>query len=223
MNIPWKGVCFLLKGKWPIVAFILCLAGGGWLYSTCKQPKQDQSWESAIKKEDKHKNADQKSQETNASKDVPTAKKSETIMVDVKGAVQRPGVYEMKVTDRVQDAIRRAGGLTDAADRNQINLAKKLSDEMVIYLPKKGEQPPQGMASPFVQDGSDAPGEEKVNINTASEKELENLPGIGPSKAAAIAEYREKNGPFKSVDDLINVSGIGEKSLERIKSQAVVH
>lgn len=140
--------------------------------------------------------------------------KNEKIMVDIKGAVQYPGVYRLYENDRVIDAIQMAGGYTDEADSNQINHAAKVADEMVIYVPKKGETIQE--VATFVGQASQQ-GNGKININTATEEDFTKLPGIGPSKARAIIEYREQHGKFKTIEDLKNVSGIGEKTFEKLK------
>lgn len=140
---------------------------------------------------------------------------STTIVIDVKGAVKKPGVYTMNEGDRVVDAIEKAGGLQSEADENQLNLASLLKDEMVIYVPKKGEEVTQTNVQSQNDDG-------KVRINSATSEELQKLQGIGPAKAEAIITYREENGPFKTVEDLLEVSGIGEKTLENIKDDIVV-
>jgi competence protein ComEA len=138
--------------------------------------------------------------------------------VDVKGAVKKPGVYAASRSDRVLDLIERAGGFAEDADREKINLAQKVADEMVIYVPKIGEEMPDfsGGTAGTGANGGEGGGAEKVNINTADESLLQTLPGIGPAKAKAIIEYREENGPFRSAEDIKNVSGIGEKTFEKI-------
>ncbi|WP_010630252.1 helix-hairpin-helix domain-containing protein [Sporolactobacillus vineae] len=163
-----------------------------------------------------------------AESDVKTVRLPAKLIVDMKGAVRRPGIYTMTAGDRVSDAVARAGGLTVKADENRINLAQKVADEMVIFVPEKGKKdPPQISGSPGTtaspQGASSAgPAGEQININSADEQALQNLTGIGPAKAKAIIQYREQHGPFKSVDDLNNVSGIGDKSLEKIKPDATV-
>ncbi|MFS0786253.1 helix-hairpin-helix domain-containing protein [Shouchella sp. 1P09AA] len=137
------------------------------------------------------------------------------IIVDVKGAIEQPGVYSFIEGDRVDDAIDRAGGFTETAEVNQVNLAQKLIDEQVIYVPEIGEEPVQVAIGAGGSGGQDEEG--KVNLNTASVEELQALPGIGPSKAATIVQYREENGLFQTVEDIKNVSGIGEKSYESLK------
>lgn len=155
---------------------------------------------------------------------------SREMVVDIKGAVQKPGIYRMSSSDRISDAVSRAGGLTGKADQDKINLARKLSDEMVVYVPEKGEkgipdvagQSGGALSAAAVSVGGTGQGN-KVNINTADEQGMQDLPGIGPAKAKAIVTYRNGHGPFKTVDELTNVSGIGEKSLEKIKPSATVN
>ncbi|MCM3114898.1 helix-hairpin-helix domain-containing protein [Neobacillus sp. MER 74] len=143
----------------------------------------------------------------------------EKIMVDVKGQIKQPGVYQANTGERVIDVISRAGGLTDKADQGMVNFAEHVKDEMIIYIPAKGEE---GLSSPITSSGNPASSvgsqnEAKININKADETELQNLPGIGPAKAAAIIEYRNTSGPFKTVEDLKNISGIGDKTFEKLK------
>lgn len=146
------------------------------------------------------------------------------IMVDVKGAVKFPGVYQLTTDDRIIDAVQKAGGYLDGAQTDFINHAQKLEDEMVIYIPHKGEQLDQleaiGQAVQLPASTTSSTKQSKsnkVNINSADESTLTTLPGIGPSKAQAILSYREENGSFNSIEDLKNVSGIGEKTFERLK------
>ncbi|KHF31269.1 ComE operon protein 1 [Anoxybacillus sp. BCO1] len=136
-----------------------------------------------------------------------------SVFVDVKGAVKRAGVYEVAPTSRIRDVIEIAGGLTEEADETKVNLAMKVRDEMVIYVPKKGEEISELADMHTTTDGSNG----KVNINTATAEQLQTLQGIGPAKAAAIIAYREEHGPFQKAEDLLNVSGIGQKSLEKNK------
>lgn len=144
-------------------------------------------------------------------------------MVDVKGAVVNPGVYEAEEGDRVVDIIQAAGGLLENADKNQINFAMKVTDEMVLYFPVAGESETgdSSFSTEAVLTGG-ASDSEKVNINIATEEDLQTLTGIGPSKAAAIIEYREKNGQFKETEQLMEISGIGEKTFEKLKEQITV-
>jgi competence protein ComEA len=145
--------------------------------------------------------------------------KTTVMMADIKGAVVQPGVYVIDEDDRVIDLIELAGGLTKEAEAASINFALHVSDEMVIYVPRMGESPAE-LAT--VQNGQQAQDKKTVNLNSATKSDLETLPGIGPSKADAIIEYRETNGPFKSIEDLMSISGIGDKTFEKLKDSITV-
>lgn len=148
----------------------------------------------------------------------------ETIKVDIKGAINSPGVYTVRVGERVIDIIDRAGGLMNDADAAKVNLSQKVADEMVIYIPKLGEEniPVDMIGTTSSSTSSSAAIDGKVNINSADIAALDTLPGIGPSKAEAIIEYRDTNGPFQAVEDLLNISGIGEKTFEKLKDKVTV-
>ncbi|MGP1909310.1 helix-hairpin-helix domain-containing protein [Metabacillus sp. JX24] len=148
----------------------------------------------------------------------------EELIVDVKGEVKAPGVYEMKPGERYHHVIDAAGGLTEQADAAQINLAALLEDGMVVQVPKIGEIPNELTQQPAGANAnaSSGGGEKVVNLNKASSEELQTLTGIGPAKAEAIIAYREEAGGFKAVEDLMNVSGIGEKSFEKVKDSISV-
>lgn len=153
---------------------------------------------------------------TNQQKEPLKEEVPQTIMVDMKGAIQKPGVYEAQQGERVIDLIERAGGFSEAADQSKVNLAMYVEDQMVIAIPKVGEE----VAGITVETGvGNQPKGDKVNINTADEAELETLPGIGPSKSAAIIEYRSTTGPFKAIEDIQSISGIGEKTFEKLKDK----
>jgi competence protein ComEA len=145
------------------------------------------------------------------------------LCVYVSGAVARPDVYELPHDSIVKDAIEAAGGPTGEADLNRINLARRVHDEEQIYVPQKGEEsppvsPPSGpsSSSPSSQEGG------KVNINTATAEELDTLPGVGPSIAQRIIDYRTKHGPFQSIEDIKNVKGIGDVTFEKLKDKITV-
>ena len=141
------------------------------------------------------------------------------IFVDIKGEVKKPGVYQMKAGDRVKDAIDAAGGLTAEADSQKVNLAQRVEDQMVIVVPKIGEE--GDAAIPAGATSKEATKEGKVNINTATVEELKTLKGVGEKKAEAIIEYRKKNGSFKTKEDLMKVRGIGKKLFESFEERIV--
>ncbi|MBO0587015.1 helix-hairpin-helix domain-containing protein [Sporosarcina sp. E16_8] len=144
------------------------------------------------------------------------------IVVDVKGAVRHPGVYAMQDGDRLIDAINAAGGYLPKADSRMLNHAMKLVDEFVVYVPIEGEEVLAISYSP-ISGTSASQDDGKVNINIADEKELMTIPGIGPSKAAAIVQYRTDKGSFKSPESLMEVSGIGEKTFEKLEFKITVN
>lgn len=135
------------------------------------------------------------------------------VMIDVKGQVANPGVYELAPGSRMQDAIDAAGGFTSEADSRAINLALIVVDETSLYVPAAGEE----IVLPASEQTASAGGSSLININQATETELMELPGIGPSKAAAILAYREEAGSFKTPEELTEVSGIGDKTFEQLK------
>lgn len=142
------------------------------------------------------------------------------ITVDVKGAVKSPGIYDLPVGSRVNDAVQKAGGLTEQADSKSLNLAQKVSDEALVYVPTKGEE----LASQQAGSGtaSSTSKDKKVNLNKASLEELKQVKGLGGKRAQDIIDHREANGKFKSVDELKKVSGIGAKTIEKLKDYVTV-
>ncbi|MBA9025504.1 helix-hairpin-helix domain-containing protein [Peribacillus huizhouensis] len=147
------------------------------------------------------------------------AEKVAIIKVDVKGAVNRPGVYIAEAGDRVIDLIADAGDFAKEADKDQVNLAQVVEDQMVILVPRVGDESVETIGS-VSSSGSSSDG--KINLNTATQAELETLTGVGPSKALSIIDYREKNGKFHSVEDLKKISGIGDKTFEKLKDSIKV-
>lgn len=139
------------------------------------------------------------------------------IIVHISGQVHNPGVVKLEPGARVIDAVNAAGGLKNDADLDKINLAKKLQDEDKIYIPKIGEDIDKNLLD-FQNSAEDG---NKININICTKEELMSLPGIGEVLADRIIQYREKT-PFKKVEDLMNVSGIGEKKFESIKDMIIV-
>jgi competence protein ComEA len=145
------------------------------------------------------------------------------LYVHVAGRVRHAGVYQLHQGDRVIDAIRAAGGARQDADLRSINLAALVTDGEQIIVWKKG---PGGSVMASGGGGGSAPGSgspsQPVNLNTATLDQLESLPGIGPALGQRILDYREQHGPFASVEDLVNVSGIGEKRLEDLRPLVTV-
>lgn len=151
-------------------------------------------------------------------------KENAIIMVHITGQVYNPGLVQLESGSRVIDVVNKAGGLTSEADLDRINLARKVADEEKIYIPRIGEDIDEKKEEiQTVQDSGS--GEEsssgKVNINIASKEEIMTLPGIGEVLATRIVEYRENN-KFATIEDIKNVSGIGDKKFEGIKDLIIV-
>jgi competence protein ComEA len=152
----------------------------------------------------------------------PSASPSpQLLVVHVAGWVRRPGVYELRQGDRVIDAIRAAGGPRKGADLGALNLAALLVDAQQVLVPRIADEA-AGPASGSTTDPSTSPAPQLVNVNSGTAEELETLPGIGEVLAAAIIAYREEHGPFASVDQLVDVSGIGDATLEEIRDLVTV-
>ena len=181
-------------------------------------------------------------------KEEPVVEKinNEKIKIDIKGAVEKPGVYELDSNSRVDDAIKISGGLTKEADTSVINLSKNLTDEMVIIIYTKEEVAEMKSGSTSIKyiekecicpkiendacidnviDNTPTKSDEvsssdgKISLNNATVEELMQLPGIGEVKAKAIIAYREGNGGFKAIEELLEVNGIGESTFNKIKDQ----
>ncbi|UFT97838.1 helix-hairpin-helix domain-containing protein [Radiobacillus kanasensis] len=191
-----------IKNNWIIC--VLLLIGAGfvfiqWIHPAQEQKQQGFTIEDAEKQEEQLKEAKE------------SGIKSPVALVDVKGEVNKPGVYEVTTEVRVGEVIEQAGGFTENANQLAVNLAQRIQDEMVILVPKKGEESPTG--------GSISVQSNKISINSANQSELEELNGIGEKKALAIIEYREEHGNFQSKEDILQVPGIGEKTLANFENQ----
>lgn len=160
-----------------------------------------------------------------------TTVSADEVVVQAAGAVREPGVYRLDAGSRVDDLVTAAGGLASNADPDRVNLAAPLADGQRVWLPRQGEdEPPEIVAgsnpSPPVGPAGTAgaaPTEgAPIDINTASAVELEALSGVGPATAAAIVAHRDEHGPFATVDELLDVRGIGDAKLEQIRPQATV-
>ncbi|HEY8108541.1 MAG TPA: ComEA family DNA-binding protein [Patescibacteria group bacterium] len=147
-----------------------------------------------------------------------------TIVVDIEGAVAKPGVRELPGGSLVADAVKAAGGFTQDADRawvaKELNQAEELKDHQKVYVPLLGEMTMEPVGSSSA--GSEEESDGLVDLNTADIEELDTLPGVGEATAEKIIDYREAFGPFGSVDDLLEVSGIGEAKLEKLRDKVTV-
>lgn len=148
------------------------------------------------------------------------------VYIQISGAVKNPGVYEVKSGSRIFEVMDLSGGYTEEAATDVVNLARPVKDEMQIYIPTKKEV--EMSNQDYFWENYQMPEEEKensdgrVNLNTATKEELMSLPGIGESKAEAIMDYREKNGGFSDISDIMKISGIKEAAFEKIKELIVV-
>lgn len=224
---------FLIRRKKEVIVglvFLLVLGFGGFYYFGNKKSVDELSVVS---------------DDVDASKEETKNIETDKIFVDVKGAVKKPGVYELNEGDKVVDAINKAEGLTKSAVTTNINLAKKVTNEMVVYVFTKKELSKSEETKTVVsevpcvcetvevnncvkEDNSSVTNDnqssefKKVNINTASAGELVTIKGLGENKANAIISYRNTNGNFKSIEDIKNVSGIGDALFNKIKELITV-
>jgi competence protein ComEA len=146
------------------------------------------------------------------------------VVVHVVGAVRRPGVYGLRLGQRVQEAIRRAGGAQGGADLQAINLAAKVADGQQVVVPKRGAVAAGAGAAggAAASGGAGAAPSAPVNLNSATAEQLDTLDGVGPATAQKILEYRTQHGGFSSIDDLDQIAGIGPKKLAALKPQVTV-
>lgn len=193
------------KNKWVYISGILVVAGmfySFFIYDPFKI-------ESNVLKDEK-KNEDDESQSEDH--DDPAPETEQKLYIDIKGEVHQPGVYLVEKDMRVIDVVELAGGLLNEAALDQVNLAERVFDEMVIYVPNI-----EDVESIEKLDHLNASNHAKMKINRATLEELIQLPGIGEKKAEAIIQSIAELGPFETVDDLTRVSGIGEKTVESLK------
>lgn len=201
-----------------ISIIIVCVIGTYYLFIKEKEYIENDSnliVSNGIEKEDKE----------NDTKDIEEKNK---IVVYIAGAIKNEGVYELEENSRITDIIEKAGGLTDDANINNINLAYILQDGVKVYIPKDNDKneikdetniyvSKENGESNIDNGTSVETKNSKININTATQTELETLPGIGPSTATKIINYRKENGKFNSIEELKKVSGIGDSKYNKIK------
>ncbi len=198
---------FKIKENIIIILLALLILGGlGYrAYQAWHVPDREK-FEIAKSTEEDYRKEDEKDENEEKVKD---------IVVHVAGGVKSSGVYNLREGSRVFDAVEAAGGFKEDAVEDAVNLAAGLYDGQQVYIPIEGEEHlPAGVADPGYT--------QKININTASQKDLETLPGIGSVKAQAIMQDRETSGPFKSVEEVTRVTGIGEKTLESIRDLVTI-
>ena len=204
---------FLQKYFLLIIMFLLSLTSLGFsLYNTYYLSNQYSK--ETVTLPDNHLEESSK-EETKELESIP----EEKYYVDIKGYVKKPGVYEVSKTSIVNDCLKLAGGLLKNADTTTINLSKPVSAAMVIYVPKNAAIPDNSNTS---SDTSSATTNLKINLNTASKEELTKLSGIGEAKAQDIIDYRNTNGSFKTIEEIKNISGIGDALFAKIKDNITI-
>lgn len=203
---------FFKKDNLPyIVIIFLCLIIGYQYYDSHKFPDEAKSLLDIKTSRHEKKEFDKKDLEK---LEIESADENKEIMVHISGAVKNPGILKINSSKRVVDALEMAGGATDDADLDKINLAAKLHDEEKIYIPKIGEVSSNEISS-LVSSGENS-NAGKININTADSTELQKIPGVGAKTAEKIINYRSQNS-FSSIEDIKNVDGIGDKKFESMK------
>ena len=203
-----------------VAASVLAVAAGGWWLVRAPDPPVERELPYTAGAGGSSTVAARSSSPTTATSGPSPATAGATIVVQVAGAVARPGVYSMAAGSRVHQLLSRAGGPVAGADPNALALAAPLTDGERVYVPKVGEVVPAGSALGAVRPdagGGDGAPTGPIDLNRATVEDLDRLPGIGPSTAQAIIDHRDQHGPFGSVDDLLDVRGIGPAKLDAIR------
>ena len=155
-----------------------------------------------------------------AQKDVVVSSPARETVVHVAGAVRHPGVYRLRRGDRVEDAVRRAGGVTARGDANAVNLAAPVQDGVQVVVPARAAQTASAAPAPAAAGvGTASAPTAAVDLNSATAEQLDTLDGVGPATAAKILDYRRQHGGFRSVDDLGQIAGIGPKKLAALRGK----
>lgn len=212
---------------------VLVLIGGGAIHlsgsGTAVPLETDPAAETQLEPGDEEEDEEEPMASTAAEPSVPETPAPEErpapeeLIVHVSGAVEAPGVAQLPPGSRVHDALEAVGGASDDADLSAVNLARPVEDGEQIHVPEPGEEPPvTGAGGPGAAEPPASTTGAAIDLNTAGASELEELPGVGPSIAQRIIDHREKNGPFTAVDGLLEVSGIGPATLEKIRDRATV-
>lgn len=204
-----------LKNCILIILGLFCIVTSFYLYGQNKSKvfKDEYMKNIFVEEEGKENNLDEESLQTSGN-NVATSNKNK-ILVEIKGEVKKPDVYEVDEGSIIRDLINIAGGLTEKANINKINRAEKLKNNQLIVIPNNESVVSATITNNSSNDSKDG----IININSASLSELQNINGIGEVKAQSIIDYREKSGGFKSIEDIKNVEGIGDKTFEKIKDK----
>mgnify|MGYP001169890900 FL=1 len=219
---------FVIEKKVYAIIVLVVIVGGFWLKKENQNNSEVENMQmmqsSSMSSSSSTSNVSNTVQTSNT-----TSSNSKTITCDISGAIKHPGVYTLKNGARLQKLIEAAGGITSRAQVKAINRAVLLKDQDKIYIPYKGEKVESAVTTPNNNSGnndsansSNQAGGDKVNLNTANITELQKLTGIGEKKAEQIIAYREQNGSFQKIEDLMQVSGIGEKTFASLKDQLAI-
>jgi len=214
INFVKEKIKWFLIGLVGIIVVLLILLFWQVFQSDSKEEPTEVSVYEELLLEEETELEEKSEDEASVSQEVP----SNDIVVDVKGGVQTPGVYTMDANSRVIDAIEKAGGLIAEAEEKAVNLAQIVEDQMVIYVPIEGEDLEKASSEIIANQTMDEnDNSATIDINQAEKETLMTLNGIGDSKADNIIAYREENGSFQSIEDIKNVSGIGEATFDNLK------
>lgn len=218
---------YILTGMLTIIVLLLILIGWLVTQTNSKEIIPDEIVYTELLGEDIEKDEAEPEKNPDSTKEEieENTPQSFEVIVDVKGAIHHPGVYTLAAEKRIIDAINQAGGLLENAESKGVNFAQILEDQMVIYIPEKGEdmtQQPTAIVPKIEPEGNEESATPKIDINTADQDALMTLNGIGSSKAGNIIAYREENGPFQTIEEIKNVSGIGEATFNNLKEYIYV-
>ena len=222
-NINRRYIDFFMKWKFYIlIILIMLITFFLYLFNDNNSDLKQNSQEGQSKLSDQQITNNKKLNKKEVSIQKDNTKETK-IFIDIKGAVKHPNVYEMASSNRVIDALNKAEVLKDA-DLSQLNLSEKLVDQKLIYVPKKGENSMKINSQQSTLNSSDVKinTNQPLNLNSATEEQLKNIPGIGPSKAKEILNYREQNHGFNSIDDLMKIKGFGKKTFEKMKEHFTI-
>ena len=222
-NINRRYIDFFMKWKFYIlIILIMLITFFLYLFNDNNSDLKQNSQEGQSKLSDQQITNNKKLNKKEVSIQKDNTKETK-IFIDIKGAVKHPNVYEMSSSNRVIDALNKAEVLNDA-DLSQLNLSEKLIDQKLIYVPKKGENSMKIDSQQAALNSSDVKinTNQPLNLNSATEEQLKNIPGIGPSKAKEILNYREQNHGFNSIDDLMKIKGFGKKTFEKLKEHFTI-